>query len=74
MRKVGWTLWPIFSPPGGVEPTPALAQYRALCRGIPGKTVMGAALACTDETDFRRRIGDRRGLHPAHSPHPDAGE
>ena len=58
----------------GIELTPELAQYRELCGGIPGKTVMEAALACTDEADFRRRIGDRRGLHPAHAPSPDPGE
>ena len=58
----------------GIELTPELAQYRELCGGIPGKTVMEAALACTDEADFLRRIGDRRGLHPAHAPYPDPGE
>ena len=58
----------------GIELTPELAQYRELCGGIPGKTVMGAALACTDETDFRRRFREPRGLHAEHPPYPDPEE
>ena len=40
----------------GIELTPEWAQYRELCGGVPGKVVVAAALACTDEADFRRRI------------------
>ena len=58
----------------GVELTVELAQYRELCGGIPGKTVMGAALACTDEADFRRRLGETRDLHAEHPPCPDPEE
>jgi len=45
----------------GIELTLELAQYRELCGGISGKTVMESALACTDEADFRRRLRERRG-------------
>ena len=58
----------------GIELTPELAQYRELCGGIPGKTVMGAALGCTDEADFRRRLRESRDLHAAHPPSPDPEE
>ena len=58
----------------GIELTPELAQYRELCGGIPGKTVMGAALACTDEADFRRRLRESRDLHAARPPSPDPEE
>ena len=40
----------------GIELTLEMAKYRELCSGIPGKTVMAAALACTSEADFRRRV------------------
>ena len=60
----------------GIELTPDMAQYRALCGGIAGKTVMGAALACTDEADFRRRVRALSDVHgrddatPPHRPAP----
>ena len=33
-----------------------MTKYRELCSAIPGTVVVAAALACTSETDFRRRI------------------
>ena len=47
----------------GIELTLELAQYRELCKGIAGKTVMGAALGCTSEADFRWRIRAQRHVH-----------
>ena len=35
-----------------------LAELRELCGTSSSETLMGAALACTDEADFRRRIGE----------------
>ena len=58
----------------GIELTVELAQYRALCGGVPGKTVMGAALACTDESDFRRRLREQRDVHAERPPSPDPEE
>ena len=55
----------------GIELTLELARYRELCGGVPGKTVMGAALACTDEADFRRRLREPRDLHAEPAPYPD---
>ena len=60
----------------GIELTLELATYRALCGGVPGKTVMGAALACTDEADFGRRVRALSDVHgrddatPPHRPAP----
>ena len=48
----------------GIELTPEVATYRELCSAIPGAVVVAAALACTDEADFRRRIREQ--------PDPDA--
>ena len=47
----------------GIELTPEWAQYRERCGGVPGKVVVAAALACTDEADFRRRIREHLDLH-----------
>ena len=47
----------------GIGMTLEMTQYRELCNAIPGAVVVAAALACTDEADFRRRIRERRGLH-----------
>ena len=58
----------------GIELTLESAQYRELCGGIPGKTVMESALACTDEADFRRRLREPRDLHAEHPPYPDPEE
>ena len=42
----------------GIEVTPRLAEDRALFGDLPGDALMAAAVACRDETDFRRRIRD----------------
>ncbi len=42
----------------GIEVTPSLAEDRALFGSVPGDALMAAAVACRDETDFRRRIRD----------------
>ena len=43
----------------GIEVTSALATDRALFSGLSGDALMAAALACTDEADFRRRIREQ---------------
>ena len=40
----------------GIELTLDMTKHRELCSAIPGTVVVAAALACTDEADFRRRI------------------
>ena len=40
----------------GIELTGEMTKYRELCSAIPGTVVVAAALACTGEADFRRRI------------------
>ena len=56
----------------GIELALEMTKHRDLCSGIPGKTVMAAALACTSEADFRRRIRalrDVRGRNDSTPPH-----
>ena len=55
----------------GIEPTPEMTALRALCGAIPGAVVVAAALACTGEADFRRRIREHRGLRAERAPSPD---
>ena len=43
----------------GIELTGEMAKHRELCSAIPGTVVVAAALACTDEADFRRRIREQ---------------
>ena len=47
----------------GIEAVLDAAEDRALFSGLSGDTLMAAALACTDEADFRRRIRAQLGLH-----------
>ena len=57
--------------------TPALdaAEDRALLGGLTNDALMAAALACTDEADFRRRVRKQRALHGRHGPGaPHAGD
>ena len=58
----------------GIEATLDVTKDRELYSGIPGKVVMAAALACTSEADFRRRVRERRGPHPGLPPSPDPEE
>ena len=43
----------------GIELTLDMTKHRELCSAIPGTVVVAAALACTDEADFRRRIREQ---------------
>ena len=43
----------------GIELTGEMTKYRELCSTIPGTVVVAAALACTGEADFRRRIREQ---------------
>ena len=52
----------------GIEAALDAAQDRALLAGVPGDALMGAALACTDAADFRRRVREQRALHGRHDP------
>ena len=44
----------------GIEPASALTENREIFNRRSGEVVMAAALACTDQVDFLRRIGQRR--------------
>ena len=48
----------------GIEAALDFTGDRELSSGLSGEALMAAALACTDEADFRRRIREPRGLHP----------
>ena len=57
-------LWSGFSPPltggaRGIEAALDSAEVRALFGGLSDDALMAAALACTSEADFRRRIRER---------------
>ena len=43
----------------GIELTGEMTKHRELCSAIPGAVVVAAALACTDEADFQRRIREQ---------------
>ena len=45
----------------GIEAALDAAEDRELVAGVPGDALMEAALACTDEADFRRRVREQRG-------------
>ena len=47
----------------GIDAAVEVTQDRELYGGLPGKVVMAAAMACTDEADFRRRIRAQLDLH-----------
>ena len=47
----------------GIEVASDLATDRALLSGLSGDALMAAALACTDELDFRRRIREQLNPH-----------
>ena len=44
------------------------SEDRALFGALPAEVLMAAALACTGEADFRRRLRKRPRAHPEHSP------
>ena len=43
-----------------IELTLDMTKHRELCSAIPGAVVVAAALVCTSEADFRRRIREQR--------------
>ena len=45
----------------GIEAALDSAEDRALFGALPAEILMAAALACTGEADFRRRVRERRG-------------
>ena len=47
----------------GIEVASDFATDRALFGGLSDDALMAAALACTDEADFRRRIREHLDLH-----------
>ena len=47
----------------GIEAAPDFTEDRDLFSGLSGDALMAAAMACTDETDFRRRVREQLGLH-----------
>ena len=47
----------------GIEVASELMEYRELFGASSSETVVEAALVCTDEVDFRRRVREQRGLH-----------
>ena len=47
----------------GIETGLDLTEDRELFRGHSGETLMAAALACTGEADFRRRIWEQLDLN-----------
>ena len=47
----------------GIEAALDFTEDRELFSGLSGEALMAAALACTGEADFRRRIQEQRGLH-----------
>ena len=52
----------------GIEAALDSAEDRALIGALPVETLMAAALACTGEADFRRRVRERLGPPPERSP------
>ena len=54
----------------GIEAALDSAEDRALFGGLSGDALMAAALACTSEADFRRRIRAQRGVRGRNDPTP----
>ena len=52
----------------GIETALDSAEDRALIGALPVEALMAAALACTGEADFRRRVRERLGPPPEPSP------
>ncbi len=44
------------------------AEDREIVGGVSGDTLIAAALACTDEDDFRRRVGEHRARRAGRGP------
>ena len=58
----------------GIEVTSDLTEDPEFFRGLSGEALIAAALACTGEADFRRRIQEQRSLHAGLPPYPDPEE
>ena len=52
----------------GIEAALDSKEDRELFGGLSGEALIAAALACTGEVDFRRRVRERLGLPTGHSP------
>ena len=52
----------------GIEAALDASQDRALIDALPAEVLIAAALACTGEADFRRRVRERLGSPPELSP------
>ena len=57
----------------GIAVASDLTGYREFFGALSSETLVEAALACTDETDFRRRVREQLGLHAGLAPYPDRG-
>jgi len=49
-----------------------LAEEPALAHGLSDDALMAAAVACTDESDFRRRVREQRDVHVERPPSPNS--
>ena len=49
-----------------------LAKEPALAHGLSDDALMAAAVACTSESDFRRRVREQRALHAERPPSPNS--
>ena len=47
----------------GIEVASDFTEDPELFSGLSGDALIAAALACTGETDFRRRVREQLGLH-----------
>ena len=52
----------------GIEAALDAPEDRDLFGALPAKALIAAALACTGEADFRRRVRERLGSPPERSP------
>ena len=55
----------------GIEVASDLTGYREFFGPLSSETLVEAAVACTDEADFRRRLREQLGLHGVLPPCPD---
>ena len=58
----------------GIEVASDFAEDPEFFSGLSGEALIAAALACTGEADFRRRILEQRSLHTGLPPCPDPEE
>ena len=58
----------------GIEAVLDSTEDRVLFGELSDDALMAAAMACTDEADFRRRLRESRDLHAEHPPSPDPEE